>query len=166
MLQNKEIQALITALGTGVRDEFDIERLRYHKIILMTDADVDGAHIRTLILTLLFREMQELIEAGYVYIAKPPLYKLTQGRRSATSRRTPSSRSILLGDKLERFEVADHGRPAVQAHRDALAALLAACSSSTRAGRPRCAPSTATTGRHVPRGVADPRRADHDASRS
>src|SRR3712207_2842259 len=69
VLQNTEIQALITALGTGVRDEFDIERARYHKIVLMTDADVDGAHIRTLILTLLFREMQELIEAGYVYIA-------------------------------------------------------------------------------------------------
>ena len=93
VLQNTEIQALITALGTGVRDEFDIERARYHKIVLMTDADVDGAHIRTLILTLLFREMQELIEAGYVYIAKPPLYKLTQGKpASATSRRTQSSR--------------------------------------------------------------------------
>src|SRR4051794_11650841 len=69
VLQNTEIQALITALGTGVREEFDPERLRYHKIVLMTDADVDGAHIRTLILTLLFREMQPLIEAGYVYIA-------------------------------------------------------------------------------------------------
>src|SRR3712207_6519607 len=64
VLQNQEIQALITALGTGVRDEFDIERTRYHKIVLMTDADVDGAHIRTLILTLLFREMQSLIEIG------------------------------------------------------------------------------------------------------
>src|SRR5215211_4282844 len=81
VLQNQEIQALITALGTGVRDDFDVARLRYHKIILMTDADVDGAHIRTLILTLLFREMQELIEQRHIYIAKPPLYKLTQGRR-------------------------------------------------------------------------------------
>ncbi len=78
---NTEIQALITAIGTGVRDEFNLENARYHKVILMSDADVDGAHIRTLILTLLFREMPELIEAGYVYIAKPPLYKLKQGRR-------------------------------------------------------------------------------------
>src|SRR3712207_4422521 len=81
VLQNQEITALITALGTGVRDEFDLERARYHKIILMTDADVDGAHIRTLILTLLFREMQELIEAGYVSLAKPPLYKGSPGRQ-------------------------------------------------------------------------------------
>src|SRR3954449_6495448 len=80
VLRNEEVQALITAIGTGVRDEFDLERARYHKVILMTDADVDGAHIRTLILTLLFREMKDLIEAGYVYIAKPPLYKLKQGR--------------------------------------------------------------------------------------
>jgi DNA gyrase subunit B len=105
VLQNNEIQALITALGTGVRDEFDAERLRYHKIILMTDADVDGAHIRTLILTLLFREMQELIEAGYVYIAKPPLYKLTQGKQERYIEKDSELESILLGDKLERFVV-------------------------------------------------------------
>ncbi len=108
VLQNQEIQALITALGTGVRDEFDAERLRYHKIILMTDADVDGAHIRTLILTLLFREMQELIEAGYVYIAKPPLYKLTQGRRERYIEKDAELEVQLLGDKLERFDVADY----------------------------------------------------------
>jgi DNA gyrase subunit B len=107
VLQNNEIQALITALGSGVRDDFDIERSRYHKIVLMTDADVDGAHIRTLILTLLFREMQELIEAGYVYIAKPPLYKLTQGRQERYIEKESELEEILLGDKLDRIEVAD-----------------------------------------------------------
>jgi len=107
VLQNQEIQALITALGTGVRDEFDIERARYHKIVLMTDADVDGAHIRTLILTLLFREMYELIEAGYVYIAKPPLYKLTQGRQERYIEKESELEEMLLGDKLERMEVTD-----------------------------------------------------------
>jgi DNA gyrase subunit B len=107
VLQNQEIQALITALGTGVRDEFDLERARYHKIILMTDADVDGAHIRTLILTLLFREMQELVEAGYVYIAKPPLYKLTQGKRERYIEKESELEETLLGDKLEKFDVTD-----------------------------------------------------------
>jgi len=107
VLQNNEIQALITALGTGVREEFDAERLRYHKIILMTDADVDGAHIRTLILTLLFREMQELIEAGYVYIAKPPLFKLKQGQQERYIEKQAELEEILLGDKFDRFEVTD-----------------------------------------------------------
>ena len=86
VLGNQEIQALITAIGTGVRDEFNIDNARYHKVIVMTDADVDGAHIRTLVLTLLFREMQPLIEAGYVYIAKPPLYRLKRGKTRALHR--------------------------------------------------------------------------------
>jgi DNA gyrase subunit B len=108
VLANTEIQALITAIGTGVREEFNIENARYHKIILMCDADVDGAHIRTLILTLLFREMQELIEAGYVYIAKPPLYKIKQGRRERYIERESELEEILVYDKLEQFAITDH----------------------------------------------------------
>jgi len=80
VLKNAEIRALITALGTSIDTEFDLQRARYHKVVLMTDADVDGAHIRTLLLTLLYRHMKPLIEAGYIYIAQPPLYKLTKGK--------------------------------------------------------------------------------------
>ena len=107
VLQNQEIQAFITALGTGVRDEFDLEKARYHKIVLLTDADVDGAHIRTLALTLLFREMQPLIEAGYVYIAKPPLYRLTRGQKHRYLERESELEDILLGDKFEKLTVLD-----------------------------------------------------------
>ena len=107
VLQNQEVQALITAIGTGVRDEFNIDNARYHKVIVMTDADVDGAHIRTLVLTLLFREMPELIERGYVYIAKPPLYKLKSGRTERYIEKESELEHILLGGKLERFEIFD-----------------------------------------------------------
>jgi DNA gyrase subunit B len=76
ILENKEIQALITAIGTGIGEDFDLAKARYHKIVMLMDADVDGAHIRTLVLTFLFRHMRELVEAGYVYIAQPPLYQI------------------------------------------------------------------------------------------
>jgi DNA gyrase subunit B len=107
VLQNTEIQALITAIGTGVRDEFNLENARYHKVILMTDADVDGAHIRTLALTLLFREMQDLIEAGYVYIAKPPLYKIKQGSKERYIEKEHELEDILLSEKWEKLAVFD-----------------------------------------------------------
>jgi DNA gyrase subunit B len=109
VLSNNEIQALITAVGTGVREEFNIKDARYHKIVLMTDADVDGAHIRTLVLTFLYREMRELIEAGYVYIAKPPLYKVKSGKQEVYIERESELEELLLRDKLEHLELIDGG---------------------------------------------------------
>jgi DNA gyrase subunit B len=112
VLSNEEIQALVTAIGTGIREEFDLEQLRYHKVILMTDADVDGAHIRTLVLTFLFREMQGLIEAGYVYIAKPPLYRLKAGSREQYIEKESELEEVLLRDKFEKIDVFDRAAAA------------------------------------------------------
>ncbi len=105
VLSNNEIQAMITAIGTGIRDEFDLERARYHKVIVMCDADVDGAHIRTLVLTFLFREMPELIEAGYVYLGKAPLYKLKNGSSDLYIEKESELEEVLLRDKLEKIEI-------------------------------------------------------------
>lgn len=95
-LQNNEVQALISALGTGVQDEFDLNRLRYHKIVLMADADVDGQHIRTLLLTLLFRFMRPLVEQGFVFLAQPPLYKIKWSREVADFAYSDRERDALM----------------------------------------------------------------------
>src|SRR5205807_1875337 len=107
VLSNVEIQALITAIGTGVHDEFNLEEARYHKVVLMTDADVDGAHIRTLALTFLYRQMPELFDAGYIYIAKPPLYGVRNGSKITYVERESELEELLLRDKLEDFEIED-----------------------------------------------------------
>ncbi len=109
VLGNNEIQALITAIGTGIREEFDIEKARYHKVIVMCDADVDGAHIRTLVLTFLFREMPELIEAGYVYLGKAPLYRIKNGSQELYIEKESELEEVLLRDKLEKMEISGRG---------------------------------------------------------
>jgi DNA gyrase subunit B len=109
VLSNNEIQAMITAIGTGIREEFDLEKARYHKVIIMCDADVDGAHIRTLVLTFLFREMPELIEAGFVYLAKAPLYKVKAGGQEIYIEKESELEEVLLRDKLEKIEVLGRG---------------------------------------------------------
>ena len=115
MLSNNEIRSLITSLGTGFgADDFKIENLRYHKIIIMTDADVDGAHIRTLLLTFFFRQMPELIKRGHLYIAQPPLYKITKGKKSRYVNNETEFESFLFEVMLENVKVtANEGKTAL-----------------------------------------------------
>ena len=101
ILKNAEIQALVSAIGTGIGEQFDPEKARYHQVILMTDADVDGAHIRTLLLTFFFRYMKRLIEEGYVYIAQPPLFRISKGKQERYVFREDEMKTVVeeLGEK-------------------------------------------------------------------
>jgi DNA gyrase subunit B len=107
VLSNAEIQSMITAIGTSIGDEFDIEKLRYHRVIVMTDADVDGSHIRTLILTFLYRQMPELVEGGYVYIAVPPLYAVRINGREQYVEKEAHFEDLLVRERVKDAEVTD-----------------------------------------------------------
>jgi DNA gyrase subunit B len=109
VLSNNEIQAMITAIGTGIGDEFDIESLRYHRIIVMTDADVDGSHIRTLVLTFLYRHMRELFEYGHIHIAVPPLYKVKLGNQEFYFEKESQLEDLLVRERFGDLDVRDRG---------------------------------------------------------
>jgi DNA gyrase subunit B len=109
VLSNAEIQAMITAIGTGIGDEFDIANLRYGRVIVMTDADVDGSHIRTLILTFLYRNMPELIDRGHVYIAVPPLYQVKVGNQEFYFEKDAQLEELLVRERAQAIEITDRG---------------------------------------------------------
>ena len=130
MLSSLEIQAIIAAIGCGIGEDFDAAKARYHKVVIMTDADVDGSHIRTLLLTFFYRQMLGLIKAGYLYIAQPPLFKVKKGRSERYIKDERALEAYLLDLALQNVEVTPAGASALEA--DALRGLLAAASATRK----------------------------------
>ena len=124
VLGSNEIMAMISAMGTGIEKEFDISKLRYHKIIIMTDADVDGSHIRTLILTFFHKHMKEIIKSGHLYVAQPPLFKVKRGKSEVYIKDELNLDSFLIESSISDFSIIYGGKDRIKIKGDPLLNLI------------------------------------------